>query len=99
MLSPERCDAKKNMSLYLLLTQEALHGTQALTRLPVLYADNQQIADNAWIIKSDQSSEEISNALFPRGDETTIRSHMVVRITAYYGWYARSLWEWMSKGS
>jgi hypothetical protein len=85
------------MVLYLLVTQQSIEGTKALLRLPSLYPDHRAVAENAWVIRSEQTSQEISDALFPRGDETEVKSHIIVGISAFWGWHDRGLWEWMGK--
>lgn len=93
------CYGWEFMALYLLVTEHPLARTltQSLMRLTTLYPDNKPVADNAWIIRSSQTSKEISQALFPRGDRTQVRSHVVVLIAGYYGWHDPELWEWIAK--
>jgi hypothetical protein len=85
------------MSLFIVVTSVPLRGTEELGRLLAEYPENRQLADNAWLIRSNQTTKQISHALFPRDENgATAKGHVVLRTDAWSGWNDRDLWEWLS---
>ncbi len=80
---------------YVLIADSPLDAS-VQERLQTVYTNHYQIADNVWVIKSNGSSEEISRTIFPREEKATedIR-HVVFRVSAWWGFHSRKLWEWM----
>ena len=84
------------MTHYVLIAQSRLDAS-AQERLQIAYPAHYQIADNAWVIKSNGSSEDISKTIFPRDEkETASIRHAVFRISAWWGFHSRKFWEWMT---
>ena len=84
-----------SMALHALIAKRSLRGTQELDRLARLYPEFKEVIENVWLIRSNQTSKQISEALFPRTESGT-RTHMVLRVSAWWGWNDPEVWEWMS---
>ena len=72
---------------------------QVPPRLRELFPDTYPIAVNAWIVRSEAGTREISEALFPQDEDRGAVEHVVVRFDAYWGNHDQPLWEWISKTS
>lgn len=86
------------MSKYVLVAQKPLSDTEQ-ERLQSAYPDHYQIADNAWVITTEEATQNISQLIFPReGEQKRARvTHVVFLVSAYWGFHNRKLWEWMEK--
>jgi hypothetical protein len=90
------------MAIYLIVTPAPLLGTQSFNLMKSLYPDSRAVADNVWAVRSEASTREISESLFPRGsagEEVSAPRHVVFRTDAWFGWHARDLWEWITKSA
>ena len=56
-----------------------------------------QIDSYAWAIQTNDSSQQISETLFPRDENGNAPRHIVLRVDAWWGFYNRALWEWFDR--
>jgi len=88
------------MATYALIAKQPLQ-TKVRERLAQMYPDCRALNENgsAWMIRSSQSTKEISGALFPRLSspmDKPIPGHVIVRVSSYWGWQPTDFWEWLS---
>ena len=63
------------------------------------FPDAQKMANNAWVFRSELSSKELSELLYPMEEGESQVYHMVCRFDAYWGYHNKALWESISKSS
>lgn len=83
------------MAVHILVLQQSANPT-TLQKLEVAYPTKYKIANNVWAIKSAQTSKEISDALSLSELKVT---HVVFKISAWWGLYQREFWEWVDTAS
>ena len=90
------------MSRYVLIVVKEMSLSEAQAfefRLKGVGAEYHHVGPQSWALRSEKSSQEISEELFPRNkdqDPATLR-HIIVRLDAYWGYHERSLWEFLDK--
>lgn len=65
-------------------------------RLKELYPDHYQMDTFTWLVKALQTTQQVSEALFPPpADIAQVKRHAVFGITTWWGWHDRAMWEWL----
>jgi len=87
------------MALYVLVTEKSLKDTPADIRLKSAFGkDIKEIAHNAWVLDAQQTTEEISQTIFPRDAQGDAEMTHVVFLVAgnWWGYHYKPLWEWLA---
>lgn len=90
------------MPWYALMTETPVSdsaGKDIEEHLTSVRAEYYRSGKSSWIIRSQKSSRELSEAVFPRDPDSkaSLESHVVVRFDAYYGYHDRDLWEFVER--
>ena len=88
------------MPIYLVVAEPQETAIEAaietVARLKARFRDYRVIAGTAWMIRTNESGERVSEMLFPRdaGGAAALR-HVVARVQGSSGYHQGDLWDWI----